>query len=277
MICAARTDSCPATAPTAPLGASAPSPSRCRTAPLAPTTNRQLPERLGVRLPPAAPGAPPADPAAASAPLAAAVSSAADSDLLRRLLAEALSPAASGAAGDALSLLDERAARGNDYAALFRSRERFPEVRTPGCAPPPASGLRRSGDNRPAPATTCCLPRHTSHLLNPPLPAPPLPQVFERAKAVSAAEAHLQSLLPRLARAAGVGRLSYVSVQNQGDFLLELPADRASVPQGWVKVCATKKVQRARWAAGDRPRSGGWGPSGVAVACGLRPEAGPSC
>ena len=67
-------------------------------------------------------------------------------------------------------------------------------------------------------------------------------QVFERAEAVVQAEAHLQGLLPQLARSAGVGRLSYVSIQNQGDWLVELPADRTSVPAGWEKVCSTKKV-----------------------------------
>ncbi|KAI8469096.1 MAG: muts domain V-domain-containing protein [Monoraphidium minutum] len=72
------------------------------------------------------------------------------------------------------------------------------------------------------------------------------PEVFERAEAVAAAAAHLQGLLPQLARAAGVpaSRMRYVSIQNQGDYLVELPADRDSVPTGWEKVCSTKKVSR---------------------------------
>jgi DNA mismatch repair protein MSH3 len=61
---------------------------------------------------------------------------------------------------------------------------------------------------------------------------------------MAAAEAHLRGLLPQLAQAAGVGRLQYVSIQNQGDWLVELPAERTAVPQGWEKVCSTKKVAR---------------------------------
>lgn len=53
---------------------------------------------------------------------------------------------------------------------------------------------------------------------------------------MSGAEAHLQDLLPKLAAAAGVRSLSYVSIQNQGNYLLELPAARTDVPQGWDKV-----------------------------------------
>jgi hypothetical protein len=68
------------------------------------------------------------------------------------------------------------------------------------------------------------------------LPLLLLPQVFACAAAVAAAEAHLQALLPRLASAAGVSSLSYVAIQNQGSYMVELPASRTSVPQGWEKV-----------------------------------------
>jgi hypothetical protein len=67
-------------------------------------------------------------------------------------------------------------------------------------------------------------------------PLLPLPQVFAAAAAVAAAEVHLQGLLPRLASAAGVSSLSYVAIQNQGAYMVELPASRTSVPQGWEKV-----------------------------------------
>jgi hypothetical protein len=67
-------------------------------------------------------------------------------------------------------------------------------------------------------------------------PALLLWQVFACAAAVAAAEAHLQGLLPRLASAAGVSSLSYVAIQNQGSYMVELPASRTSVPQGWEKV-----------------------------------------
>lgn len=45
---------------------------------------------------------------------------------------------------------------------------------------------------------------------------------------VAAAEASLQSLLPGLATQAGVRSLAYVHVANQGEFLLELPVDKAA-------------------------------------------------
>ncbi len=61
-------------------------------------------------------------------------------------------------------------------------------------------------------------------------------QVFACRAAVSAAEAHLEALLPKLASTAGVRSLSYVSIQNQGNYLVELPAARTDVPAGWQKV-----------------------------------------
>lgn len=61
----------------------------------------------------------------------------ANSPLLRRVLADACSPAATGAASAALILLDEAAARDNNHLALFRSRERFPEVMGGGGGPWP--------------------------------------------------------------------------------------------------------------------------------------------
>lgn len=38
-------------------------------------------------------------------------------------------------------------------------------------------------------------------------------------------------LLPVLRRTLGLPRLDYVSVQNQGDYLIEVPADRTDVPK----------------------------------------------
>lgn len=61
-------------------------------------------------------------------------------------------------------------------------------------------------------------------------------QVHACREAVAAAEAHLQALLPKLAAAAGVRSCSYVTIQNQGTYLVELPADFARVPAGWEKV-----------------------------------------
>lgn len=63
-------------------------------------------------------------------------------------------------------------------------------------------------------------------------------QVFSCQAAVAAAEEHLQQLLPKLAATAGVASLSYTTIQNQGSYLVELPATRTNVPQGWDKVGA---------------------------------------
>jgi hypothetical protein len=69
-------------------------------------------------------------------------------------------------------------------------------------------------------------------------------QVFACKTAVSDAERHLHELLPKLAATAGVRTLSYVTIQNQGNYLLELPAARTDVPKGWDKVCWCVNQQR---------------------------------
>lgn len=86
-------------------------------------------------------------------------------------------------------------------------------------------------------------------------------QVFTAAQAVSDAEAHLQGLLPQLAAAAGVSRLSYVSIMNQGSWLIELPATRADVPAGWEKVSLSLRESAGETGAraasrGERAASG---------------------
>lgn len=77
------------------------------------------------------------------------MASAASAPLLVRLLADACSPAASGAAAASLAVLDEAAARSNDFLKIFRSRARFPEVGW-GCAP--ADGEEAQGILSPGPA-----------------------------------------------------------------------------------------------------------------------------
>lgn len=69
--------------------------------------------------------------------------------------------------------------------------------------------------------------------------------MFACKAAVSGAGAHLQELLPKLAAAAGVRALSYVSIQNQGNYLVELPAARTDVPAGWDKVGRAVCLQQA--------------------------------
>lgn len=61
-------------------------------------------------------------------------------------------------------------------------------------------------------------------------------QVFDRKAAVADAEHHLQQLLPSLCRAAGVRHLEYITIQNQGTYLLELPTEHKKIPPGWEKV-----------------------------------------
>lgn len=69
------------------------------------------------------------------------------------------------------------------------------------------------------------------------------PVVAERQKELDDSKAALDALLPELARIAKLRSLYFVSVQNQGDFLVEVPLE-CSVPKDWVRVTATKKVAR---------------------------------
>ncbi|KAF5839839.1 muts domain V-domain-containing protein, partial [Dunaliella salina] len=69
--------------------------------------------------------------------------------------------------------------------------------------------------------------------------------VFERRKDVSDGIAKLKGLLPGLAKELGVRSLDYVSIQNQGDWLIEVPKDQLQkVPRSWHQICATQKVTR---------------------------------
>lgn len=51
--------------------------------------------------------------------------------------------------------------------------------------------------------------------------------MHQRMDEVVAAEAALRALLPGLATQAGVRSLAYVTITNQGEYLLELPVDKA--------------------------------------------------
>ncbi|GAB4814961.1 hypothetical protein N2152v2_002007 [Parachlorella kessleri] len=74
---------------------------------------------------------------------------------------------------------------------------------------------------------------------------PPFPAVSRRRAELAAAEQHLQSLLPALARQLNVRSVEYISLQNQGDFLVEVPVELAArVPKDWEKVSSTKKALR---------------------------------
>lgn len=63
----------------------------------------------------------------------------------------------------------------------------------------------------------------------------------------AAAEADLEALRPDLALAINVDKVEYVSIQNQGEYLVEVPVDlEKRAPKTWVKVSSTKKVVRFR-------------------------------
>ena len=57
------------------------------------------------------------------------------------------------------------------------------------------------------------------------------PTVFQRRRAVADCQAGLEALLPSLRRLLRLPRLAFTSVHNQGDFLVEVPADQAGIPQ----------------------------------------------
>ncbi|KAL3139906.1 hypothetical protein ABBQ38_004198 [Trebouxia sp. C0009 RCD-2024] len=70
------------------------------------------------------------------------------------------------------------------------------------------------------------------------------PEVFRCQRDVSAAQANLQQVLVGMRRLLRLPRLEYVSIQNQADFLIEVPVEMTDVPKGWEKVCSTKKMNR---------------------------------
>ena len=59
------------------------------------------------------------------------------------------------------------------------------------------------------------------------------PKVFQQRQELSVCEDTLAGLLPALAKELRVPRLEFVSMQNQGDYLIEVDASRKDVP----KVC----------------------------------------
>ncbi len=195
------------------------------------------------------------------------------------LLAQLLRVAASGEVYALccrlLSYIDERAAAANDYSKLFASEERFPDVfRWVGSGRTAVTGAVGSGrtavtdglakrsdssqhddldanDDVLGGALPCLAASANLHGGCPvhcarpnATPPPPCFCCCRCQRNVVAAEQHLQQLLPQLARTAGVRKLEYRSVQNQGDYLIELPAERKDVPRGWERVTTTKKVCR---------------------------------
>ena len=57
------------------------------------------------------------------------------------------------------------------------------------------------------------------------------PRVIQLAAELADAEAGLEGLLPGLRRQLGLPRLAYISLANQGDYLIEVPAERRDIPK----------------------------------------------
>ncbi|KAL0026611.1 hypothetical protein WJX77_010338 [Trebouxia sp. C0004] len=70
------------------------------------------------------------------------------------------------------------------------------------------------------------------------------PEVFRCQRDVTAAQSNLQQILVAMRKVLHLPRLEYVSIQNQADFLIEVPVQVTDVPKGWEKVCSTKKMNR---------------------------------
>jgi hypothetical protein len=76
---------------------------------------------------------------------------------------------------------------------------------------------------------------------------PPFPTVSRWRGEVAASEARLQALLPALARQLNVRSVAYVSLQNQGDYLVEVPVELAGrVPKvgGVPGMCGLRMYVR---------------------------------
>jgi DNA mismatch repair protein MSH3 len=57
------------------------------------------------------------------------------------------------------------------------------------------------------------------------------PKVFRAREALARAQADLMGLLPVLQKQLQIPRLDYVSIQNQGNYLIEVPIERRDVPK----------------------------------------------
>jgi DNA mismatch repair protein MSH3 len=71
--------------------------------------------------------------------------------------------------------------------------------------------------------------------------------VEEKKAAVVAVETELDNLRPQLAQILNLKAVNYVSIANQGDYLVEIPVDlEKRAPKTWEKVSSTKKFIRFR-------------------------------
>lgn len=70
-------------------------------------------------------------------------------------------------------------------------------------------------------------------------------EVAEKKQALHSAKQALLDLLPGYASVLKLKKLTYVSINNQGDYMLEVPVDLTSrVPKEWQRLSSTKKVAR---------------------------------
>ncbi|PSC73725.1 DNA mismatch repair MSH3 [Micractinium conductrix] len=71
------------------------------------------------------------------------------------------------------------------------------------------------------------------------------PEVLRRRRGYGAAQAHLDGLLAGFRRQLQIGNLQFVTLQNQGEYLVEVPPELAGrVPKDWKKVSSVKKAVR---------------------------------
>ncbi len=69
--------------------------------------------------------------------------------------------------------------------------------------------------------------------------------VAEKKAIVAQHEKSLEDLKPALAKSLGVASVEYVKIQNQGEYLIEVPVNMEKrVPSCWVRVSSTKKMLR---------------------------------
>lgn len=69
--------------------------------------------------------------------------------------------------------------------------------------------------------------------------------VKEKRSIVAQHEKSLENLKPVLAKSLGVASVEYVAIQNQGEYLIEVPVNMEKrVPSCWVRVSSTKKMVR---------------------------------
>ena len=73
------------------------------------------------------------------------------------------------------------------------------------------------------------------------------PDVAEKREMVTACEAALEALRPEFAKILNVRSVSYLSIANQGDYLIEIPLElEKRAPKTWERVSSTKKMVRFR-------------------------------